>query len=93
MIFGSEGSYMLLWLWIWGWHSDSPCVVEFQAPNNRFLTLWTLLVGSVDRYDPIVQIVITVMGEISHLFLFIELSSQVDGIARLVEGNKKLFLF
>jgi hypothetical protein len=56
-------------------------------------TLGTLLVGPVDRCNLIVQIVFAVMGEISRPFLFIELVSQVDGIAPLVEGRKKLFLF
>jgi hypothetical protein len=79
---------MLLWLWIWGWHSDSPCAVELQAPNNNFWTFQTLLLGSVGRGDPVVQIVITVMGEIFRPFLFIELVSQIDGLALLVEGNK-----
>jgi hypothetical protein len=81
---------MLLWLWILGWHSDSPCAVELQAPNNNF---WLFIVGSVDRCDPIVQIVITVMGEIVRPFLFIELVSQANSLTLLVEGNKKFFLF
>jgi hypothetical protein len=71
-------------------HSDNPCAVEMQAPNNNF---WTFLVGSVDRGDPVVQIVTTIMGEMFCPFLLSELLSEIDGRANLVERNKKLFLF